>query len=180
MEEVLWSTARLQSGFLPCNKNHWRGNGQASLKALLPVNRHRRKSKLCPNKQTCLSKAIEKDLSPVLKEKKKKKKEGGQYWEWWNVLFSVLLSSWKPRKQRGDIWAHPAFIWAADKFAWTQTAHSAVPEVIKSASVVQLVPKAKRSFLQKGLQKNYLMTGFLAVCNHNICMMCWCHGFIPC
>lgn len=77
MEEVLWSTARLQSGFLLCNKNHWRGNGQASLKALLPVNRHRRKSKLCPNKQTCLSKAIEKDLSPVLKEKKKKKKRGG-------------------------------------------------------------------------------------------------------
>lgn len=71
-----------------------------------------------------------------------------------NILFSVLLSSYLKAQgaDREEIYEHtlPSSGLLASLLGHT-TSRSAVPEAIKSAIIVLLVPKAKKSFLQNGL-----------------------------
>lgn len=76
------------------------------------------------------------------KERKEKKK-------WPIVRMAVHFLSWYAQliaespgsRQRGGTSAHPAFIWTAGK-----SAHSALPEVIKSAIIIQPVPRQRGDF----------------------------------
>lgn len=74
-----------------------------------------------------------------------------------SILFSVLLSSFLKAQETGreEIYEHtlPSVGLLASLPGHT-TSHSAVPEVMKSAIIILLVPKAKKSFLQNGLQEN--------------------------
>lgn len=74
-----------------------------------------------------------------------------------SILFSVLLSSYLKAQEadREEVYEQtlPSSGLLASLLGHS-TSHSAVPEVIKSAIIVLPVPKAKKSFLQNGLQGN--------------------------
>lgn len=69
-------------------------------------------------------------------------------------MFSILLSSYLKAQEadREEIHEHtlPSSGLLASVLGHT-TFHFAVPEVIKSAIIILIMPKAKKSFLQNGL-----------------------------
>lgn len=133
-----------------------REHGRVSLSTLLPVSRHQRRRKLHLNKQICEKQLKKVSQLPMPKERQKEKEIKGQIVRM-SILFSVLLSSHLKAQEadREEICEHtlPSSGLLACLLGHI-TSHSTVPEIIKSAIVVLLVPKTKKSFLQNGLQEN--------------------------
>lgn len=71
-----------------------------------------------------------------------------------SILFSVLLSSFLKAQETGREEHTLPSVGLLASLSGHTTSHSAIPEVMKSAIIILLVPKAKKSFLQNGLQEN--------------------------